>query len=187
MAICKLNQSLLRSQNCGYTLQDITKMYVMNFEDVVSAATAECDATAHTGVQVTGVVFVTGDVKVYEVIPAKNTGAFSDTLQSNDSGAKWRNHSVTFNFNGEYSCAMPDVVDAFSLGKYIVVVQTAAGTNIMLGRLGGLEASNEGDVQYGGEAGEGNAAGLQVTLSGNQAEAMLPVTEAGMTDILAKL
>ena len=34
MAVCKLNKDLLRSNTCGYSLPEITDVYLANYEDV---------------------------------------------------------------------------------------------------------------------------------------------------------
>lgn len=179
MAICVLNKDLKRSEYCGYSLNEISKIYLANFEDVASVATGTCTSG---GVQVSGITMESGKVW-YEITPAKNSASFSDALVSSDNGAKYRVHTINFSFNGAYDCSMPDVVDALSLGKFIAVVVNADGSYLMLGRVMGLEADSDG-ANYGGEGEE--AAGLTVVLSGNQAESVLPLSDAAIEVVVGE-
>lgn len=184
MAICKLNKNLDRASSCAYSLNEISKIYLANFEDVLDAAIGGCGGTGTTGHMVTGITMASGDTgeaKWYQITPAKGSGSYSDTLVANDNGSKYRVHNVGFTFNGAYDCDMPDVVDALSLGKFIAVVVNAAGEYIMLGRVMGVEADTDG-ANWGGEGEE--AAGLTVALSGNQAEASLPLSAAAIEKVV---
>lgn len=172
MAICKLSKNLDRASSCAYSLNEISKIFLANFEDVTATAIGGCGGTGATGQMVTGITMASG-AKWYQITPAKGSGSYSDTLVANDNGSKYRVHNVGFTFNGAYDCDMPDVVDALSLGKFIAVVVNAAGEYIMLGRNMGVEADTDG-ANWGGEGEE--AAGLTVALSGNQAEASLPLS-----------
>lgn len=185
MAVCSLNKSLLRSNICGYQLNDITAIYLANFSDVSGTSIADCDGTGATedGAIVTAVTLVES-AKWSKIEPARNSAAYSDTLVVTDGGAKYRTHQITFNFNAKVDCMTPNIVDALSLGKFIAVVSLADGSNVMVGRLAGIEADT---VQIGGEAGANSANGIQVTLNGNQAESVLPVDDAVMTSIKANL
>lgn len=185
MAICSLNKSLLRSNVCDYQLNDVVSVYLANMSDVpTSAITVEdCDGT---GTTTDGhvVADISTEISWAKIEPARNTGAYSDTLNVTDNGAKYRTHQVSFSFNGTYDCNMPDIVDGLSLGKYIAIVKLANGNSIMLGRVAGIEAET---VTVGGEAGPDNASGIEVVLNGNQAESALPVSEAAMNVVEAHL
>lgn len=163
-----------------YSLNEISKIYLANFEDVTATAIGGC--TGGTGQMVTGITMATGGTKWYQITPAKGSGSYSDTLVANDNGSKYRVHNVGFTFNGAYDCDMPDVIDALSLGKFIAVVVNAAGEYIMLGRVMGLEADTDG-ANWGGEGNE--AAGLTVALTGNQAEASLPLSDDAIEVVVA--
>ena len=181
MALCSINKSLLRKNICGYQLNDVTAIYLANFSDISATSVGDCDGTGATtdGQIVTAITLASG-AKWAKIEPARNTGAYSDTLNVTDNGAKYRTHQVSFNFNGAYDCNMPDIVDALSLGKYVAIVSLADGSDIMLGRLGGIEAET---VNNGGEAGADNAAGIEVVLNGNQAESALPVADDVMATV----
>lgn len=185
MAVCSLNKSLLRSGICGYQLNDVIAIYLANFSDVSATSISDCDGTGATeeGVIVTAITLDEGK-KWSKVEPARNSAAYSDTLVVTDGGAKYRTHQISFNFNGKVDCNTPDIVDALSLGKFVAVVTLADGSNVMVGRLAGIEAET---VTLGGEAGADSANGIQVVLNGNQAEAVLPVDDAVMTSIKANL
>ena len=180
MSVCKLFKNLDRSTSCAYSLNEISKIYLANFEDVISAATGYCDTTAETGLLVSG-ISMQPDTVWYEITPAKGSGSYSDTLVANDNGSKYRVHNVGFTFNGAYDCSMPSVVDSLALGKFIAVVVNASGDYIMLGRVMGLEAETDG-ANWGGQGDE--AAGLTVALTGNQAEASIPLTQAAIDDVI---
>lgn len=185
MAICSLSKSLLRSNVCSYQLNEITQIFLANFSDISATSIADCDGTGGTtnGVIVTAITLASG-AKWSKVEPARNSAAYSDVLNVTDSGAKYRTHQLQFNFNAPVDCNTPDIVDSLSLGKYVAVVTLADGSNVMLGRLAGIEAET---VTLGGEAGAEAANGLQVVLNGNQAESVLPVSEDVMTTIKANL
>lgn len=174
MAVCILNKDLKRSETCGYSLNEVAKIFLANFEDVIATTPGECTGG---GVQVADITMAEGK-KWYEVNPAKNSASFSDALVAEDNGAKYRVHTLNFSFNGAFDCEMPDVIDALSLGKFIAVVQYASGEWIMLGRVMGLEADSDG-ANFGGE----NSAGITVVLSGNQAESAMPLSEAAVKKV----
>ena len=178
MAVCVLNKDLRRAETCGYSLNEVAKIYLANFEDVAEAPLGNCTGG---GVQVADITMaqVEGVAKrFYEVVPAKNSASFSDALVAEDNGAKYRVHTLNFSFNGAFDCEMPNVIDALSLGKFIAVIQYASGEWLMLGRVMGLEASSDG-ANFGGE----DTAGITVVLSGNQAESALPLSEAAVKKV----
>ena len=94
MAICNLNNNILRENYCGYQLGSITMLYFINSSDI-SATTVD---TA-SGQTVDSITFNTGGF-VYAVEPAKGSANWSDTLVVNDDGTKHRTHQVTFNILG---------------------------------------------------------------------------------------
>lgn len=178
MAVCILSKDLKRSETCGYSLNEVAKIYLANFEDVAEAPLGNCTGG---GVQVADITMVEVEgvkKRWYEVIPTKGSASFSDALVAEDNGAKYRTHTLNFSFNGAFDCEMPNVIDALSLGKFIAVVQYADGSWIMLGRVMGLEADSDG-ANFGGE----NSAGITVVLSGNQAESALPLSDVAVEKV----
>lgn len=162
---CKLSQNILRTSNCGYSLPEIVDIYLANFSDVTATA-----LSAETcGESVTGIT-MSGTSKFYHIEPAKNSASFEDALVVEDSGNKYRTHTLTFNVTGSYTSCMHQNLDDLALGKYIAVVKTAEGTYLMLGRITGLEA--ETATLSGG----GDTNGLQIVLSANVTESAIPVT-----------
>lgn len=162
---CKLSQNILRTSNCGYSLPEIVDIYLANFSEV-SGTTLSAETC---GDSVTG-INMSGDSKWYHIEPAKNSASFEDALVVEDSGNKYRTHTLTFNVTGTYTSCMHQNLDDLALGKYIAVVKTAEGTYLMLGRRTGLEA--ETATLSGG----GDTNGLQIVLSGNVTESAIPVT-----------
>lgn len=172
---CRLSNNILKSNFCSYSLPDIVKIYLMNFDDVTSVTVA---ADATTGCEeVTGITMAQ-DAEVFVIEP--NTGAsFSDTLSIGNSGNKFRVHSITWTNPGSYDACAHDNTDALALGKYIAIVKTAEGQYLMLGRLAGLEASEQ--TLNGGA----DNSGVSTTLSGNQTESALPLSAAAITALEA--
>lgn len=179
MAICKLNKNLTRTTSCGYSLPEIVDLYLINYEDLDPA-----DGTAISSSggceEITAVTLVTG-ASVYHVEPAKNSASFEDTLVVGDNGNKYRNASITFNVSGKYDACMHGALDALALGRYFVVVKTADGNYLGMGRISPLEAETAT------LAGGSESNGLQIVLSGNIAESPLPLSDAAVTYILGKV
>lgn len=174
MAICTLNKDILRSTSCGYSLPEIVDIYIANYEDIsgttISAVTTGEDEITHIGLA-SGKTF-------YHIEPAKNSASFEDTLVVSDNGSKYRNASITFNISGTYSKELHAALDALSLGRYFVVIKTADGNYLGLGRIAPLEAETAT------LAGGSDNNGLQITLSGNIAESPLTLTDAARDEVI---
>ena len=171
---CKLSQNILRTSNCGYSLPEIVDIYLANFSDV-SATTLSAETCGESVVGIT----MSGSSKFYHIEPAKNSTSFEDALVVEDSGNKYRTHTLTFNVTGQYTPCMHQNLDDLSLGKYIAVVKTAEGSYLMLGRLTGLEAETAT------LAGGGDNNGLQIVLSANVTESAIPVTGDAIATVTA--
>ena len=171
MAIsCSLNKDLLRTNTCGYSLPEVKDIYVANFSDVTSAPVEyDCES----GVSVTAITLA-NSAKFYHIEPAKNSVTFTDELVVEDNGNKYRTHTITFNLTGKYDKDMVCPVDALALGRFFVVVATADGEYLALGRTVGLEASEQS------VAGGGDTNGITVTLSGNVTETAVPLNAAAI-------
>ena len=154
MAIsCSLNKDLLRTNTCGYSLPEITDIYLANFSEVTSAP-VQYDCAS--GVVVTGITLATG-ATFYHIEPAKNSVTFTDELVAEDNGNKYRTHTLTFNLSGKYDKDMVCPLDALSLGRAV-----------------GLEA-NAATLSGGGDSN-----GITVTLTGNVTESSVPLNEAAI-------
>lgn len=171
MAVCLLNQDVLKSNFCGYSLGAFNRVYLANYDEVSATV-----INTENGQEVTGITMSDGKV-FYKFDIAKNSGSWTDELVVTDAGAKYRTQTINFNVNGTYTKNMADVVDALSLGKYVAVIEKNDGTNVMLGRLSGIEASV---VTVGGSEDDSVVNGIQVTLTCNTAEVALPLNEAAM-------
>lgn len=174
MAItCTLNKNLLRTNTCGYSLPEVKDIYIANFADVTAApVNYDCES----GVTVSAITLASG-ASFYHIEPAKNSVTFTDELVVEDNGNKYRTHTITFNIAGKYDKDLVCSVDALSLGRFFVVVATADGEYLALGRTTGLEAS-EGSI-----AGGGDTNGITITLSNNVTETAVPLSEAAIATV----
>lgn len=173
MAICKLNMNLTRANQCGYNLPEIVELYLVNYEDLSGTSYS----TTSGGCEEITAITLTEGAKVAKVEPAKNSASFEDTLVVEDSGARYRNASITFNVTGTYNSCMHGALDALSLGRYFVVVKTADDNYLGFGRVAPLEAETAT------LAGGSETNGLQIVLSGNIAESPMPLADGAVTDI----
>jgi len=174
MANCLLNRNLLRSTNCAYQLPEIVDIYLVNKEELESAHTTADTAGCES---ITAITLTSGS-SAYHIEPAKNSASFEDVLVVTDAGTKYRTASITFNISGAYDGCQHSALDSLALGRYFVVVKTADGAYIGFGRLAPLEAETATI------AGGSDNNGLQIVLSGNQAESGLPLTEDAITQLL---
>ena len=166
---CNLQKNLLRTNTCGYSLPEVKDIYLANFSDVT---TADVDYNCESGVTVTAIT-PTG-VTFYHIEPAKNSVTFTDELVVEDNGNKYRTHTLTFGLSGKYDKDMVSPVDALSLGRFFVVVATADGEYLALGRTTGMEASEQSI------SGGGDSNGITVTLTTNITETAIPLSEAAI-------
>ena len=167
---CSLNKNLLRKDSCNYSLPEVKDIYLANYSDVISATPVyDCES----GVTVTALTLASG-ATFYHIEPAKNSVTFTDELVVQDNGSKYRTHTLTFTLNGKYDKDMVCPVDALALGRFFVVVATADGEYLALGRTVGREASEQS------VAGGGDTNGITVTLSGNVTESAIPLSDAAI-------
>ena len=178
--ICNLNRNLLKTTSCGYMLNEIVDLYLINYDDIPASGftVTEGTGTSEGCDEITAIDL--GSNKAYQVTPAKNTGSFEDTLVVNDSdGSKYRNASISFTVNGAYNACMHGSLDSLALGRYCVIVKTASGDYIAFGRLSPLEATTAT------LAGSSDSNGIQVVLAGNIAESPLPLSADAIEDLLS--
>lgn len=173
MANCILNKNLLKTNTCGYSLPEVKDIYIANFNDVTSA---NVDYNCESGVTVSAITVASG-ASFYHIEPAKNSVTFTDELVVQDNGSKYRTHTLTFTLNGKYDKDMVCSIDALSLGRFFVVVATADGEYLALGRTTGLEASEQS------VAGGGDTNGMTVTLTANVTESAVPLSEAAIATV----
>jgi len=177
MAItCSISQSILKSENCGYSLPQIVDVYLIDYNSVTVGKTDQPDGQD----EISGVTPATG-ASFYHIEPVKDSTNFSDTLSSGSSGNKYRTVTVEFSVNQTYNKSMHAFIDGISLGRYFAVVKTAEGNYIGLGRQTGVEAS-AADLQGGTDNN-----GITVTLTCNQAESSMNLTDAAVEQLLQNL
>lgn len=178
MASCILNRDLLRSSSCGYSLPEVKDIYLANYADVRSETGNDTSASGCTGEVVTVISGASSSaVTFYHIEPAKDSVTFTDELVVEDSGNKYRTHTLTFNLSNKYDSCLHMDLDALSLGRYFAVVVTADGQWLALGRLTGLEASAAT------LSGGGDQNGISITLSANVTESAVPLSEAAINAV----
>ena len=170
---CSINKSLTRENTCGYSLPEISEIFIANFNDVTAAPV---DYNCASGVTVSAITMATGTT-FYKIDPAKNSVTYTDELVVEDNGNKYRTHTITFNISGKYDKDMVCPVDALALGKFFVVVHTADDQYLALGRAVGMEASAQS------VAGGGDNNGVSVTLTANVTESAVPLSQTAINTV----
>ena len=178
MAVCKLAQDILKSTFCGYSLKQIVELYIANAEDVT--ATTVGAPTEGKGVEVKTITMA-ASAKWYKIEPAKDTATFTDSLQVGDGGSKYRQSSITWNISGEYTSEMVDVLDALSLGRFVIVARLSDGSYVMFGRLTPMEAETA-SLESAAEATGFN--GITVTFTNSTVESPLPLSDDAVKTVL---
>lgn len=178
MAVCKLSKDILKSTACGYSLKQIVDLYLANYEDVT--ATTIGAPTEGTGVEVKTITLA-NSAKFYHIEPSKDTATFTDSLQVGDGGSKYRQTEITWNIAGTYGPDMVDVLDALSLGKYVIVARLSDGSYILFGRLTPLEAT-VASLTSAAEATGFN--GITVTFNNSTVESPLTLSDDAIKTVL---
>lgn len=178
MAVCKLSNDILRSTFCGYSLKQIVELYIANAEDVTATTVGAPEEGG--GVEVKTITLA-ASAKFYKIEPAKDTATFTDSLQVGDGGSKYRQSSITWNISGEYTAEMVDVLDALSLGRFIIVARLSDGSYVMFGRLTPMEAETA-SLESAAEATGFN--GITVTFTNSTVESPVPLSEAAIKTVL---
>lgn len=178
MAVCLLNNDILKSTVCGYSLKRITELFLANFADVTTVEVGTPEE-GEGGVEVKSITLA-ANKKFYKIEPEKDSATYNDDLMVGDGGSKYRSTTITWNIGGQYTPQMVDVLDALSLGRYVIVARLSDGTYIMFGRLTAMEA-NAASLQSAAEATGFN--GITVTFNNNTTESPLPLS----AEAIAKL
>lgn len=178
MAVCKLSNDILRSTFCGYSLKQIVELYIANAEDVTATTVGAPEEGG--GVEVKTITLA-ASAKFYKIEPAKDTATFTDSLQVGDGGSKYRQSSITWNISGEYTAEMVDVLDALSLGRFIIVARLSDGSYVMFGRLTPMEAETA-SLESAAEATGFN--GITVTFTNSTVESPVPLSSAAIQTVL---
>lgn len=179
MAVCKLSNDILRSTFCGYSLKQIVELYIANAEDV-TGTTIGAPEEGEGGVEVKTITLA-ASAKFYKIEPAKDTATFTDSLQVGDGGSKYRQSSITWNISGEYTAEMVDVLDALSLGRFIIVARLSDGSYVMFGRLTPMEAETA-SLESAAEATGFN--GITVTFTNSTVESPVPLSSTAIQTVL---
>ena len=180
MAVCKLAQDILKSTFCGYSLKQIVELYIANAEDVTATTVGAPTEGGGKGVEVKTIT-MGASAKWYKIEPAKDTATFTDSLQVGDGGSKYRQSSITWNISGEYTSEMVDVLDALSLGRFVIVAKLSDGSYVMFGRLTPMEAETA-SLESAAEATGFN--GITVTFTNSTVESPLPLSDEAVQTVL---
>lgn len=180
MAVCKLAQDILKSTFCGYSLKQIVELYIANAEDVTATTVGAPTEGGGKGVEVKTIT-MGASAKWYKIEPAKDTATFTDSLQVGDGGSKYRQSSITWNISGEYTAQMVDILDALSLGRFVIVAKLSDGSYVMFGRLTPMEAETA-SLESAAEATGFN--GITVTFTNSTVESPLPLSEDAVKTVL---
>lgn len=174
MAIsCSLTRDLLRTTSCGYSLPQVNDVYIASFGDITDSTLSGDSGGCES---VTDITLAEG-ATFYHIEPAKNSTTFTDELVVEDSGNKYRTHTLTFSLSNKYDACLHMDFDALSLGRYFVVVKTADGTYLALGRVVGMEAS------VATLSGGGDTNGITITLTANVTESAVPLSGDAITKV----
>lgn len=174
MANCSLNKNLLRSETCAYSLPEVKDIYIANYASVTASSVS---SACTSGIQLTTIEMASTADTFYHIEPAKNSVSFTDELVVEDNGNKYRTHTITFTISGKYDKDMVCSIDALSLGRFFVVVVTADGEWLALGRTAGMEASAQSI------AGGGDTNGITVTLTANVTETAVPLSDTAIATV----
>lgn len=177
MAVCKLNKDILKASFCGYSLKQIVELYIANYEDVVSTTVGAPEEGS--GVEVK-TINMNESAKWYRIEPAKDSATFEDTLQVGDGGSKYRQSSITWNIAGSYTAEMVDILDALSLGRFVIVAKLSDGTYVMFGRLTPMEAETA-SLSSAAEATGFN--GIAVTFTNATVESPVPLSAEAIATV----
>ena len=176
---CKIDANMLKSDSCAYSLPEVVELYVANYEDVVSTSFG----TENTNTIETITMKGEGTkAKFYRIQINKNSGSFTDNLADGATNNKYRVHTVTFSVDRAIADSLPGEIDAFSLGKFVVIVYTASGDYLILGRLTSMESAVSDNVSF---AGGSDQSGLTVTWTANVTESAVPVKKEALDAVLA--
>ena len=108
---CLLSQNLTKEDFCGYSLKQITDIYLANYSQVgAELTTAEGTAISESGYVVSA---ITGDTAWYRIEPAKDSSSYNDDLVIGGNGSKYRTHTMTFSFNSAYNENVAKALDSF--------------------------------------------------------------------------
>lgn len=178
---CNLQNSILKTSSCGYSLQSVKDIYLVSRSEVESVTRS----TGTTCSQEISAITLKETAKWAHIEPAKNSASFSDSLTKLDNGGSNRVHTLSFSIAGAYTPEMVCVVDALSLGEYVGVARLASGNFVMLGSENvGLEATT---VTNQGAASASDFSGVQVEMTAEIGETSSPLSAEAIEALLGNL
>lgn len=175
---CLLSRDLLRSNTCGYSLKQITDLYLANYSDVTATEVGQPESGK--GIEIKSITMASGK-RFYHLEPAKDSATFTDSLQVGDGGGKYRQTEITWNIAGVYDAEMAETIDELSLGRFIIVAKLSDGNYVLFGRLTPLEAT-VANLESAAEATGFN--GISLTYQNNTVESPLPLSAEAIQTVL---
>lgn len=155
MARCLLNAPI-NSNECSFSIGGLSKIYIANYDDVISYTDSDLD-----GIIDTITMGTSGTARFYEFDISKNTSSANSVLTVNG-GNKYILQTVDFFINKDDAESI-DIAEVLSLGNFVVITKNRKGKYKIYGNLDGLEAT-AGDVNSG--VAEGDTSTIHMTLSG---------------------
>lgn len=188
MAGCKLTNNIT-SDACEYAVAGVVAFYVANYytpNDVVTLPEDPIDGvisyTKNVDGEITGMQLPEGE-SLFKVDVAAETGNFADQLLAGGNGTKYRQHQIGGIIPIIDKEMLNANVDAISLGRFIVIVETATGF-YLLGRRVGLTAPANG-MDYGSGTAAADGSGWTLLLQGASTETMRKVEGTVIAGLLA--
>lgn len=167
---CKLTQNL-GNKNCEYAVAGLVLTYLANFYPPVVSAVAVPGRIAYTvdaDGYISDIILPTGE-SFYQLDGSAGTMSFTDALLAGGNGGKYRQHTLNAVIN-QHDIDILNEADALSLGRFIAVGVKPDGSNVLLGRTGGL-AAPAGGFDYNSGAADADASGWTLILQGSSMEA----------------
>lgn len=184
---CKLTRSL-PDNACSYAVAGARKLFFANW--LPAQVAPESGATPVDGAiryhetadgAIDKIILPTGEA-FYEIDGAAGSLSFTDALTVGSNGGKYRTHTVNAVLP-RLDADMQAEADALSLGRFVVVAVDAAGRIAVLGRTGGLTASQ---LDYGTGAAESDASGWTAVWAGTSTEVAPLVTDLSVITPISK-
>lgn len=184
---CKLTRSL-PDNACSYAVAGARKLYFANWYPAQEAAEpgaapVEGAIQYHTTAdgEIDAIILPTGE-SFYEIDGSAGSLSFTDALTVGGNGGKYRTQTVNAVLP-RLDADMQAEADALSLGRFMVAAVDAAGRISVLGRTGGLTASQ---MDYGTGAAEGDASGWTAVWAGTSTEVAPLVTNLSVITPISK-
>ena len=144
------------TKDCNYLIGGLSELYLVSKSQFSGASSTNGVITAIT---------MSGGSTFKKIEFEKNTGAFTNELTVSN-GQKYITQSVSFSL-AKKDASVIIAADEIALGEFVAIAKDRNGNRYLLGRYNGLQASV---TTMSSGSGEGDFAGLSVTLTGAEIE-----------------